>query len=265
MKLKPGWYNSMIEKINGIYRLTFNYVGLIQRNVSGYRKFVLPSKPVTFFRNMLNLMGLRFNYNKLTSEKAIIDFHDMIYKSSHKILAVGVGTGISLIYNSKLPRENKFIGIEASIDQIELTKKNVKLNQIPDSRYQIIEGFAGNPKGVYGEKSQISKKKVDINEYDFDVLELDCEGSEIGLLENLSKHPKYIIVEMHPTIININISEVLANLKTKGYKLIKAKTVVGKNIDIDNLEDFFDSEIVKRKIDEKQSWGNILPVLLFEG
>lgn len=255
----------MIEKIRGIYRITFNYKGLVQRNVVGYRKFIFPSRPRNFFMNILYLMGVSVSDEKLTNEKAIINFHDKIYDPNHKILAVGIGSGISLIYNCKLDRNNKFIGIEASINQIEITKSNAKLNYVSDEQYKIIEGFAGNSKGVYGDKSQISKRMVDINEYDVDVLELDCEGSEIELLENLKIHPKYIIVEMHPTKIVINIQEVLRNLKNKGYVLVEAKNVAGANIELGKLNEFFDSKNVIKKIEGKQSSGEILPVLLFVG
>lgn len=122
-------------------------------------------------------------------------------------MAVGLGSGISLIHNCAKPRSKKsFIGIDGSIKQIEIAKANAKLNNIDFSRFELIEGYAGNPTNVYGEYNQQSTEFIDINKLKFDVLELDCEGSEIEILHDLSIHPRHIIVEMHPMFRNIDIS-----------------------------------------------------------
>ena len=121
-------------------------------------------------------------------------------------MAVGVGSGISLIHNCKKDRgPGSYIGIDGSKDQIEIAKDNARLNEADFSKFILIEGFVGKPTNVYGSENQKSTNTVDINKFDFDVLELDCEGSEIEILEELTARPRHIIVEMHPVYRGIDI------------------------------------------------------------
>lgn len=254
----------MVEKINGIWRLTFLYKTKVQRNVIGYKKFAFPASPRYLFNSLKDLLGLKKSESKLTNEKAIIDFHDKIYDSNHRILAVGAGSGISLIYNCKKHRNHPFVVIEASEQQIALTKFNADLNSINEQQYRLIHGYAGNNNRAYGDISHRSFEKIDINKLDFDVLELDCEGCEIEILSGLENKPKYIIVEMHPTFLQTNFDSFLTLVSQKGYKLIDSKTIVGKTIPLKKLENHFDLDKINNKQNQGYDLEEIFPVLLLE-
>ena len=254
----------MIKKINRFYRILIKYKALIQENIIGYKYFVFPARPKAMIRNAKSYLH-RFDGNQVFyDEKAILDFHREIYNANHRILAVGVGAGLSLIYNCKFKRKNPFLAIEASRDQITITKMNAELNNINRNSYKIIEGYAGSSKGVYGHFDQHINNQVNVNDFEVDVLELDCEGAEIEILENLKIQPEYIIVEMHPTIIKINYNSLMDMMALKNYQLVSSKNVIGQEITNDELASYFDSNEVLRKLKNNKSWGEILPVLLFE-
>ena len=135
------------------------------------------------------------------------------------ILAVGLGTGSTLIPICKLLNDGGFYTvIEASSSQISKAKLNIELNKIDNSRYEIINGYAGQVHDTWGSGNQ---RNININEYQFDILELDCEGSELSIIQNLLKKPRFIIVELHPGYFNHEFKsfEVFLNLMNgKGYE-----------------------------------------------
>jgi hypothetical protein len=190
--------------------------------------------------------------------------HDDIYRDDDVILAVGVGNGLSLIHNCLKKRiHNSFIGIEGSQKQIEITKANAKLNGIDISKFKLIEGYAGNPDHVYGDRQQQSARMIDINFLHFDVLELDCEGSEIEVLHDMTVRPRHIIVEMHPHYRDINIITFLEEMENKGYKLGKIFTVYGESININSLESYFRPEFIEKMKNNELRYGDGLLILNF--
>jgi hypothetical protein len=135
--------------------------------------------------------------------------------------------------------EFKYTVIEASKSQIDLAKKNIELNNINDQNFDIIDGLVGEGRNVYGTKKDMTTNLVDINEFKFDLLELDCEGSEVEILNNLSVRPKHIIVEMHPNLVFINFDEFINMTFSMGYNLTSAFTVSGIKIDLKNVPFYF--------------------------
>lgn len=248
--------------INGIPRLLIRYRSLTTNGQLTWNYFPIPTRP----SNILNFLKKKL-YEDLTfyrDELGIVLSHDEIYKKEDIILAVGIGNGISLIHNCKKPRfNNTFIGIEGSREQLEIAKANAKLNGIDLFKFQLIEGYAGNPNNIYGEHNQYSSKMIDINQFKFDVLELDCEGSEIEILSSLKIKPRHIIVEMHPMYRDVNIDDFLDNIKKKGYSLGKIYTVNGELIQNSEINNYFTSEFIQMMLDQKVNYGDGLLVLNF--
>jgi hypothetical protein len=108
--------------------------------------------------------------------------------------------------------------------------------------YEILNAFAG--KEVFESYGESSSNNIDINNYDFDVLELDCEGSELSILSSLTKRPRNIIVELHPKHFPQEYKDfdVFLNLMvTKGYKYQFAYGHNGDYLDINYARKYFNS------------------------
>ena len=114
------------------------------------------------------------------------------------------------------------------------------------NKYEILNAFAGTE--VFGSYGESSKKNIDINNYDFDLLEMDCEGSELSILSSLTKRPRNIIVELHPTNFPQEYKDfdVFLNLMaTKGYKYQFAYGHDGDYLDIEYARKYYNSTNVK--------------------
>jgi hypothetical protein len=129
--------------------------------------------------------------------------------------------------------------------------------------FSLIEGFVGNPEHIYGNSTQQSTQMIDISKLKFDILELDCEGSEIEILRDLIARPRHIIVEMHPMFREIDIDDFLESMNNKGYKLSTVYTVNGEVISRENIHKYFEIEKIAQLIELKTDWGDNLLVLNF--
>lgn len=252
-----------IRTINGIPRLMIRYKAFNVNRQLTWRNFTIPTKFSTFW---ILIRDVLFNRSIIyKNELGILLSHDDIYKKKDVILAVGLGSGISLIHNCIKEREdNSFIGIEASLDQIEITLDNALLNGINSNKFKIIQGYVGSPNNIYGNVNQQSLTAIDINNFDYDVLELDCEGSEIDILYNLKKEPRHIIVEMHSTLRIINIDELIENMNFKGYSLVKIYTVYGDIVSINKMGNYFTKDRIEMMMNPEYDSGNDMLVLNFE-
>jgi hypothetical protein len=227
--------------VNKIPRILFRYKTISTNGQLAYKYFPLPTKPSTIAEFLkISFFGV---HNVSKDELGILLSHDDIYQKNDIILAVGVGSGISLIHNCKKDRVSEaFIGIDGSRDQIEIAKDNARLNKVDFSKFKLIEGYVGNPTNIYGSDNQKTTKIIDINQFNFDILELDCEGSEIEILQDLTARPRHIIVEMHPIFRSIDIDVFLDSMRNKGYELGKAYTINGDFVESMDIRGYFTSE-----------------------
>jgi hypothetical protein len=114
------------------------------------------------------------------------------------------GSGITSLYTLRSIGENGFLTIyedgKESIRVIDLNPTNNSFNN-----YKIIQAIVGDEKNVYGGNTleSLFVHPKDLPECDY--LELDCEGSEKSILENMRINPGYIVVEIHPRLIGENI------------------------------------------------------------
>lgn len=248
--------------INRVPRLILSYVAYSTNGQLAWKVFLFP----TSLKNVIDFLKFVFlgEFKVSKDELGILLSHDHVYKKDDIILAVGVGSGISLIHNCSKSRSAKsYIGIEGSHDKINLAIENAILNNVDSFKYELIEGFVGKPDNVYGRTEQKFSKTYNVNDFKFDVLELDCEGSEIEILESLIVKPRVIIVELHPMHRKIDINGLLRKMKTKGYALNKIYTVNGKEVPIENIQQYFSSSNIKMLVDFNIEWGDGLLVVTF--
>jgi hypothetical protein len=231
--------------VNKIPRIMFRYKSISTNKQLAYLWFYLPTRPAT----ILNFLRIIFfgDPNIYRDELGILLSHDDIYKENDIILAIGIGSGISLIHNCKKERgPESFIGIDGSKDQIEIAKDNARLNGVDLSKFKLIEGYVGNPTNIYGSENQKTTKLIEINHMDFDILELDCEGSEVEILKDLTARPRHIIVEMHPNLRDLDFNSLVSHVcNTLGYSIASIYNVGGKSISLNSYQYYF-SDIVRK-------------------
>lgn len=153
-------------------------------------------RPVFTLKNIVKYL-LR-DYINRNSEAGVYLSQLRVINPNYSVLAVGLGSGSTMLTALKiLDSDGHYTVVEASGKTIESIKPILIVNGIENKQnWNIIHAYAGiNTSGIYGISSE---ECIDINVFDFSVLELDCEGAEFEILKNLTKKPKYIIVELHP-------------------------------------------------------------------
>jgi hypothetical protein len=153
-------------------------------------------RPMLTIKSIIKYL-LRDKINR-NSEAGVYLSQLRVIKPKSRVLAVGLGYGSTMITALKiLDADGHYTVVEASEKMIRSVEPTLTINGIKNNRnYEIIHAYAGiNSSGIYGIPS---KDFIDINNYDFSILELDCEGAEFEILKNLTKNTEYIIVELHP-------------------------------------------------------------------
>lgn len=248
--LESGYNNFMkIKIISGFPRLVVKGI-VINNGVKIYRDFVFPSRPISFIQDLIFITRSKFNKHSINHnfEAGVYLSHLRVTNSNDKILAIGLGTGSTLILIVKiLDKKGFYRCIEASLLQIDKAYENINLNEVDNSKFEIINAFAGDKSCESWGKS--SMDMVDINQYDFDVLEMDCEGSELSIIQSLKKYPNYIIIELHPWHFDSHYYEFddfLSLMDNKGYTFHFAYGHDGDYLDFNYARHLYNSS--KQKI-----------------
>lgn len=235
-----------IRMVKKVPRIELDVI-LINNGIKVIRQLIFPTRPLHMLRNLDLLLNSKFNTHKINHnfEAGTYLSHLRVTKSSDKVLAVGLGEGSTLIPICKIldcSNGGFYRCIEASISQIHKAKKNIDLNNIDDSKFEILEGFAGDK--VFNSYGASNNTNLDINDYEFDVLEMDCEGSELEIIKTLKKHPRNIIVELHPRHFTNDYKDFdsfLELMKGKGFSYEFAYGHNGDYLDIEYARKYFNS------------------------
>lgn len=237
-------------------RLTISYNSKHLMGFKIKKKLQFPSRPSTLLNQLFDFFGI---YNVLKKdEMGIIKSYEKLNLPTTKVLVIGAGDGISILYNSIVNPSFHLTVIEESSEQLKLVQNNLKLNDL-NFEHEYVHGFAGDKYLVYGNEVYNSNNLIDINDYDIDVLELDCEGSELQIISNLKIKPKFIIVEVHPNLNSISYLDFLSLIEKKNYSIIQAFTVNGDEVNFQDLHFYFDDLIVSKLLNRPH--GDLLLVL----
>lgn len=128
-------------------------------------------------------------------EGLISAIHDNVSEGD-TVEIVGFGRGVSTVHILQAGA-SKVIAHEAAKEMIKKGIQTLENNEVKSKRVTVRHSVIGEPVDIYGvfdEAEVISPEKLT----DADVLVLDCEGSEISILDDLGTWPDTIICETHP-------------------------------------------------------------------
>lgn len=112
------------------------------------------------------------------------------------VVIIGGGWGVTAVHAANMVGDTGTVTVfEGSASEIETLKETIALNGV-NNRVNVYHSVVGKEISLRGDAADANRRQSgDIPSCD--VLELDCEGSEVGILENLSISPRSIIVETH--------------------------------------------------------------------
>jgi len=104
-----------------------------------------------------------------------------------------------------------------------------ELNEV-DYVVTVEEAIVGDPTTLY---QGIADDAEFIDPADLpacDVLEMDCEGSELGILEGMQIRPRVLIVELHPTMYDAPNAAPIELIEEMGYEMTYWSTQAGEQM-----------------------------------
>ena len=149
-------------------------------------------------------------------ESALVNGIQQYVETDDTIVVVGGGWGVSTISAVRECGENgQVITFEGGRQTIERVKETVQLNNDSD-QVSIRHAIVGENISLRGDSE--GAEEVSASELpECDVLVLDCEGAEIGILEEMEIRPRAVIVETHG-LFNSPERKVREKLVEAGYK-----------------------------------------------
>lgn len=156
-----------------------------------------------------------YNSDDQTYEEPLIESLRSTVETGDTVVIIGGGWGVTATVAASLvgPSGNVII-YEGAADRINDIKGTLKLNSVTD-RVTVRHAIVGEPVALTGDPGHAEHiAPSDLPECD--VLEMDCEGSEVDILPKLKIYPATLIVETHR-----NESTVRDELDNLGYKIVK--------------------------------------------
>ena len=200
------------RSINYIYRRTA--VALLPRRSVRYNGIDVP-KALLFDE----ILPWRSPRDRPYYESGLIEGMEEHLKPGDDVVIVGGGWGVTAVKAAeKVGRDGPVTVYEGSAKEVNRVRRTVETNGYSDivTVNHAIVGTALNLRGDSGSATIVDP--VDLPQCD--VLELDCEGAEIEILENLVIHPNVILVETHGQY-DAPTDEVISILSGKPYSVVR--------------------------------------------
>jgi len=129
-------------------------------------------------------------------ESALIEGIRQHVEIGDKVTVVGGGWGVSTVEAAKQAgTEGQVITFEGGAKTAENVKDTVRLNDV-DDHVSVQHAVVGKAISLRGEGG-LPEVVPPIDLPDCDVLVLDCEGAETGILREMNIRPRAVIVETH--------------------------------------------------------------------
>lgn len=171
-------------------------------------------------------------------EEGVIKSHLSVTSRDDDIVIVGGGLGVTAVCASHKSETGSVTVFEASDDQATVVRNTLALNDVPTD-WSVHEQAVGSQVfELYGDGSISATNHIGIASLpECDVLELDCEGSELSVIQGLSIRPRALIVEIHPHKGEFSATAVLDELEQMGYRIVRRYTHLGAELTHSELTD----------------------------
>lgn len=152
-----------------------------------------------------------------TYEEALTRALNATVRAGDKIVVVGGGEGVTTALAARLAGgRGSVLCFEGDRDGIDAVKRTAEVNGVLD-RIECVHAVVGPNLGVFG--TEISERVVAPQDLPAcDVLEMDCEGSEVQILSQMTIRPRVIAVETHG-FNGASTALVAGILEQRGYRV----------------------------------------------
>lgn len=185
-------------------------------------------------RRVADFSGVKVKYPAITDLSRTFDhkqenlsaIKETVQEGDH---VVEIGTGHAVLTVHAVRQGATVTTYEGSREMARRARDTLTRNNVMDAVY-LQHAVVGVPVDIWDEN--IAARVVNPSELpEMDVLLLDCEGSELSVIEALSHRPRAIIVETHPPQ-GVPTDAVVDALRIQGYSVesIRAMNDQGKTV-----------------------------------
>lgn len=161
-------------------------------------------------------------------------FRRHVQRGDH-VVVVGGGWGTTTVVGARMTHfEGAVTTFEPSSRMLEMIQRTATVNRVNDVvtvEHAAIGSVSDASKRIFGRADGERLSLADIPECD--VLDLDCEGTELEILRELEFCPRLLTVEAHPHF-GCSHDAVEAQLADRGYEIVE-KAPIEEESDIVNF------------------------------
>lgn len=217
-RIAPFIKYQILKPVHHTYMKLFHIILPVRRNAILNDVQVPPSimRPRLYFDEHLPFYAIPDNKLK---ENGIVTAHKEYTESDDDVVIIAGGMGVSTVRAAREASDGELEVFEGGSEQAKAVKDVVDLHELED-RVTVHHAIVGEKIDVYGAGQTDSAKQITYDSIpDCDVLELDCEGSELEILRNLSISPRVIIVELHPYKAGEHLTAIFEAIDEAGYQI----------------------------------------------
>lgn len=163
-------------------------------------------------------LDLRRRNNPEYEEGMVNNLHKYA-ESGDEITIIGGGIGVTTVHAARITEPGKVTVYEASEECCDKIATTLWMNDVEGVNLE--NSIVGNKGELFGEEGDADR--MEPSELpESDVLEIDVEGAEIPILEQLEIDPDIILVESHG-FLDSPTEEVENTLESIGYKILEVR------------------------------------------
>lgn len=152
-------------------------------------------------------------------EDGVVSSHKAVTQSGDSIVVVGGGHGVTVVRAANIVGSSGRVTVyEGGKEAVKEIRRVLDMNNVGD-RCEVHHAIVGTARDVYGGDSATADTIHPSELPECDVLELDCEGSEIDILLESTIQPRVIIAELHPWEYQETPDDLLEILSEQGYEI----------------------------------------------
>jgi len=179
-------------------------------------------------------------------ENAEVNAHRRFTRERDDVAIIGGGRGTTAVHAARQ------VGYSGSVTVFEggqiasLIREVVELNDV-DFIVDVEESIVGEANELYHGMAESSSTIAPGELPEVDVLEMDCEGSELGILDALEIRPRVLIVELHPKKFDGPNMAPVEMIEEMGYEIRYCSTRLATEIS----QETFESRL-------EEDWGDVI-------
>jgi len=168
-------------------------------------------------------------------QKGESNAHRRFTRHGDHVCIVGGGRGTTAVHAARQVRDEGSVTVYEGGKIASLVREVAQLNDVDDV-IEVFEVIVGEANTLYQGMANEAEVVDPADLPPFDVLEMDCEGSELGILERLNIRPRVIIVELHPSMYDGPNDAPLQEIEWMGYEIASCSTQLGEHLSQQKFE-----------------------------